>query len=55
MLVVHRASGSGPPQRLDLLPDPVYLVESGQLTKSDDSYKLAYQALAGVPATKANA
>jgi hypothetical protein len=43
VLVVHRASGTGPPRRLDLLPDPVSLVETGQLTKKDDSYELAYQ------------
>ena len=34
VLVVHRASGGGPPKRLDLLPDPVRLVETGQLTKT---------------------
>jgi hypothetical protein len=44
ILVVHRGSGSGPPKRLDLLPNPVHLVESGQLTRRDDSYELAYRA-----------
>lgn len=42
ILVVHRSSGSGPPKRLDLLVDPVELVNSGQLAKTDDGYKLAY-------------
>ena len=31
------------PKRLDLLPNPVHLVETGQLTKRDDSYELAYK------------
>jgi Protein NO VEIN, C-terminal len=44
ILVVHRGNGSGPPKRLDLLPNPVYLVDAGQLTKRDDSYELAYRA-----------
>jgi hypothetical protein len=43
ILVVHRGKVSGPPKRLDLLPDPVRLVETGQLTKRDDAYVLAYQ------------
>jgi len=43
ILAVHRGSGSGPPRRLDLLPNPVYLVETGQLTKRDDGYEFAYQ------------
>jgi len=44
VLVVHRSTGNDPPRRLDLLPDPVDLVESGQLAKEDDGYKLAYRA-----------
>ena len=44
VLVVHPASGDGPPKRLDLLPDPVGLVKTGQLTKTDDGYELAYRA-----------
>jgi hypothetical protein len=43
ILVVHRGSGSSPPKRLDLLPNPVHLVETGQLTRRDDSYELAYR------------
>lgn len=43
ILVVHRASGAGPPKRLDLLPNPIHLVETGQLTKRDDSYELGYK------------
>lgn len=44
VLVVHRSRGGGPPKRLDLLADPVELVETGQLAKSDDGYELAYRA-----------
>jgi hypothetical protein len=44
ILVVHRGRGSDSPKRLDLLPNPVHLVETGQLAKRDDSYELAYQA-----------
>ena len=43
ILVVHRSSGSDPPKRLDLLPDPVHLVKTGQLTRKDDGYELSYQ------------
>jgi hypothetical protein len=43
VFVVHRGSSSGPPKRLDLLPNPVHLVKSGQLTRRDDSYELAYK------------
>jgi hypothetical protein len=44
ILVVHRGSGSDPPKRLDLLPNPVHLVKTSQLRKRDDSYVLDYQA-----------
>ena len=43
VLVVQRSAGSDPPKRLDLLPDPVNLVATGQLEKKDDGYKLAYR------------
>jgi Domain of unknown function (DUF3883) len=43
VLVVHRSAGAEPPERLDLLPDPVHLVATGQLAKRDDGYELAYR------------
>jgi len=43
VLVVHRSAGGEPPKRLDLLPDPVHLVNTGQLAKKDDGYELGYR------------
>ncbi len=42
VLVVRRGTGSRPPKRLDLLQDPVDLVESRLLSKDDDGYLLRY-------------
>jgi hypothetical protein len=43
VLVVQRSGGAGAPARLDLLADPVHLVESEQLSKRDDGYILGYR------------
>ena len=42
VLVVARSAGSALPERLDLLSDPVELVQSGRLRKQEDGYELAY-------------
>jgi hypothetical protein len=43
VLVVHRSPGSAPPQRMDILADPVHLVETKQISKVDDGYELSYR------------
>ncbi|MDP9484284.1 MAG: DUF3883 domain-containing protein [Actinomycetota bacterium] len=43
MLVVRRAKGGGIPVAMDLLSDPVGLVETGRLRKDVDGYKISYQ------------
>lgn len=43
ILVVHRSSGSEPPQRIDILADPVHLVATEQIAKLDDGYELSYR------------
>jgi len=43
VLVVHRSSGSDPPRRIDILADPVRLVNEERLAKVDDGYELSYR------------
>ena len=43
VLVVHRSSGSEPPQRIDILADPVHLAATEQIAKIDDGYELSYR------------
>ena len=42
VLAVARAANGGPPARMDLLCDPVALVEQGYLTRAADGYKVSY-------------
>ena len=42
-VLVVRRSTNGPPNRLDLLADPVQLEASGQLAKIDDGYEISYR------------
>ena len=42
VLVVRRPAAGGAPEALDLLTDPVHLVESGQLVRADDGYIVTY-------------
>lgn len=42
VLVVRRGAGGAVPIRLDLLRDPVRLVESKRLTKEEDTYRVRY-------------
>jgi hypothetical protein len=44
ILVVRRSPRGGPPAGMDLLVDPVELVDSGRLRRDVDGYKLGYQA-----------
>lgn len=43
VLVVQRSSGSEPPQRIDILADPVHLAATDQIAKIDDGYELSYR------------
>jgi hypothetical protein len=43
VLVVRRRDSGGVPSRLELLSDPVGLVDTGLLSKTDDGYELAYR------------
>jgi hypothetical protein len=43
VLVVRRARAGGGPAAMDLLGDPVALVETGQLRREVDGYQLAYR------------
>lgn len=43
VLVVTRNPKGGPPTRMDLLPDPVGLVESKQLQQNVGGYVLSYE------------
>lgn len=43
VLVVHRAAAAGPPLRIDILADPVRLVDEKRLAKVDDGYELSYR------------
>jgi len=44
VLVVRRAKGGGVPAAMDLLADPVTLVEAGLLRSEADGYQIAYRA-----------
>ena len=44
VLVVRRAKRGGVPSGMDLLADPVALVDAGMLRQEVDGYKLAYRA-----------
>ena len=44
VLVVRRARGGGVPAGMDLLADPVALVEAGLLRSEPDGYQIAYRA-----------
>jgi hypothetical protein len=46
VLVVRRGRRGGVPTSMDLLVDPVSLVESGQLRQEIDGYKVAYRSAA---------
>jgi len=43
VLVVHRSSGSEPPQRIDILADPVHLAATEQIAKIVDGYEFSYR------------
>jgi hypothetical protein len=43
VLVVRRAKGGGVPAAMDLLSDPVALVETGHLRRDIDGYHIAYR------------
>ncbi len=43
MLLVCRAKAGGVPVAMDLLSDPVDLVDRGRLHKEEDGYRIAYR------------
>jgi hypothetical protein len=45
VLVVRRSKHGGVPAGMDLLVDPVGLVDSGQLRQDVDGYQIAYRTL----------
>lgn len=55
VLVVHRSSGSEPPQRLDIIANPVHLATTKEIAKIDDGYEFSYrvtrEAATAVPAS----
>lgn len=42
--VVRRAKAGGVPAAMDLLSDPLYLVDRGRLHREEDGYRIAYRA-----------
>lgn len=49
LLTVRRQSGSDAPVAMDLLVDPVYLWESGQKVREDDTYRMRYAPIENIP------
>jgi hypothetical protein len=53
VLVVRRSRNASVPTAMDLLVDPVALVESGQLKQEIDGYQVAYRVQASQPISSA--